>query len=226
MVSLKTLKVGFYLMNFLKNLATTTVAGVLLAGGLSLAQVDRAAAAGLTFEDAGTSLDGPAQLKSIETSVGSPISFKLFLDTNGIASDDLVSKLLYSFKWDTTELKIVSFTPLDQMIFGTGTSGPAGFYNIEQILDPARMASRTSVQIATVTFQVLAGLNNNNAADFTLNSLGAFNASGAAFTNIFATNTQLVEVQGKPVPTPALIPGIAAMGMGLLRRKKAQAVAA
>lgn len=83
------------------------------------------------------------------------------------------------------------------------------------------------------------GTLNLNSADGALGKLIAITATKSieVSKNIRAVSTGALGSEGHisiirdvytqtDVPTPALIPGIAAMGMGLLRRKKAQAVAA
>jgi hypothetical protein len=65
------------------------------------------------------------------------------------------------------------------------------------------------------------------------NASGALLGDGIATMQLFdnvplpqASSWSMTIVAKNDVPTPALIPGIAAMGMGMLRRKKAQKVAA
>ncbi|NJN49520.1 MAG: PTPA-CTERM sorting domain-containing protein [Alkalinema sp. RL_2_19] len=202
-------------MNFLKNIAKASVLGLVMAGGLSLAQVDRANALGLTFKPTGTSLDGDAA-KDIVTSVGSVINFDLFLNTGGVADDDKVSELLYSIEWDTAELSFKSFAPQLTTAFVNIGFG-LGSADFGQVLSPIS-PSDTSVKIASLAFDVLGGLNNDGDTDFMLYSLAHSTRMVKISRTCLRSGSQEVEVQ--PVPTPALIPGIAAMGMGLLRKRK------
>jgi hypothetical protein len=208
-------------MKFLKNLAKTTVAGLVLAGGLSLAQADRADALSLTFAPAKANIDSDP-VRDYETSVGAPINFDLILNTNGLAGP--ISTLSYFIAWDKTELGKFSFTPLESVdsLVNEGGTGFLGFpegtlRSITQSFTP--LAANSERVIGNVSFQVLAGLVNDGRPDFA--TYFTFFDEESFFST---SNLQTIEVQA--VPTPALLPGLAAMGMGLLRRKKAQEAAA
>jgi hypothetical protein len=204
-------------MKFLKDTLKAGAIAAVIAGCATLAQVQSASALSLNFKPTGTSVDGDLA-KDIVTSPGATINFDLWLETFGVASDDTVSKVDYNLTWDTNELGIVGFNPLSQI---TGSVG-FGNYNLTQTFASA-LAPDLNTKIATVSFNVLSGLNNDSNADFTTKFLAAYKGN-ALLANVTGTQTQSVEVQ--PVPTPALIPGIAAMGLSLLRKRKQAEAAA
>jgi hypothetical protein len=210
-------------MKFLKNIATAAFAGLAIVGAMTVAQVESASAVSLNFKPTGVSLDAdPA--RDIATTVGATLNFDIFLNTFGLADDESISEVDYAFAWDKNELGNVNFNP-----FGEITSLDAGdlaflgypeglYRNITQTFGAA-VGADLNKKIATISFTVLGGLNNDGSPDF-----ATLFFTPAELGGVQGQQLQFAEVQ--PVPTPALIPGIAAMGMGLLRRKKAQKAAA
>jgi hypothetical protein len=221
MVSLKTLKVGFYLMNFLKNLAT--VATVL--GAVTLAQ--SAQAASFKFIPAGSNLDTDGA-RDLVAAVGDVKTLQVVLDVVGgidpdLQSGEIIKAANFGFGWDTTEIGSVSFTSALAGTITTFFNPTSVTVNALNITGPAA----SSTLMGTFTYTVLAGLVNDNSPIGTDLFLTTGTLSGINIDGLTPGLGRGIDVQPKDaVPTPALIPGIAAMGMGLLRRKKAQAVAA
>jgi hypothetical protein len=218
MVSLKTLKVGFYLMNFLKNLAT--VATVL--GAVTLAQ--SAQAASFKFIPAGANLDTDGA-RDLVAAVGEVKTLQVVLDValDDLAGGEIIKGANFGFGWDTTEIGSVSFTSALAGTITTFFNPTSVTVNALNITGPAA----SSTLMGTFTYTVLAGLVNDNSPIGTDLFLTTGTLSGINIDGLTPGLGRGIDVQPKDaVPTPALIPGIAAMGMGLLRRKKAQAVAA
>jgi hypothetical protein len=179
----------------------------------------------LGFTPTGTQLDGDT-IPDIETSVGNILNFDLVLKTG---NNETVSDLQYILDWDTTELSLYGFTPLGEILGGGNAPidltnpDPANVfatYGINQFLATA-VGSNVTQTVGTISFKVLQGLNNSTNPDFILTHI--FEQSGFGFTEV-ATRTQQVEVQGA-VPTPALLPGIFALGATAIRKRKQQAAA-
>jgi hypothetical protein len=203
------------------------IAGAAIAGCALLSQAQSASALSLNFSPAGTSLDSPITdpVKDIATNVGDIVKFTLSMETFGIGDDDSLSRANYTYAWDNSELEFFKFTSL---VGGTAPSstltlGPLSTNTVNQTFSPF-IGRNLNTAIAEVSFTVLKGLNNDKFADFTTVFLSARNQSGTMFSSVTGTQTQFVEVQ--PVPTPALLPGIAAVGLGLLRKRQAKTATA
>jgi hypothetical protein len=214
MVSLKTLKVGFYLMNFLKNLATTGLVAATAIGFVVVAQPQQAQA----------------------YSIGSKIDFVGRADAKsaGIDFQALFPTLPITDEWILALGGTGSFASITAG--GTPVTPALSSFGLIKDLAPLPSGPKTN----WLRFGFLTPFNTADDVLFDLTNLVVVSPTAYNFTGVFDDGTpgvgQLTSQIGfgttsfsatvTAVPTPALIPGIAAMGLGLLRRKKAQAVAA
>jgi hypothetical protein len=202
-------------MKFLKNIATA--AAVL--GVVTFAQ--SAQAISFKFIPAGALLDADGA-RDLVAAVGDVKTLQIVLD---VPEDDMVPGEVirganFGFGWDTTEIGNVAFTSALAGTTSTIFNPTSVTVNGLNIAGTARSATL----LGTFTYTVLAGLVNDNSAIGT-----DLRFTSASLISNLPADTLIGRGSGidvQPVPTPALIPGIAAMGMGLLRRKKAQKVAA
>jgi hypothetical protein len=210
--------------NVFKNVVKNTVGALAIAGVMAVVQAQSASALSLNFRPTGSQLDGDG-VRDIQTSVGSVINFDLVLNTQGLAPNETIKTVEYLLDWDTTELGLIfptPFTPPGEIAGGVvdfTNPDPLNVfatYGVSQTLATAIGADVTKT-IGTISFKVLSGLNNSGNADFYLTYLfpDGFGVEGS--------QTQSVEVQ--PVPTPALLPGLFALGATAIRKRKQQAAA-
>jgi hypothetical protein len=207
--------------NIFKHIVKNTVGALAIAGVIAVAQTQSASALSLNFSPTGTDLDaqpGP----DIATEVGKFVTFNLFLNTNGLQSDRKISNVDYLLDWDATELKKVSFSYLGNVEGGSDgidftNPDPANVFKTIGVLQTLATAigPDTTNWVGSVTFEVLSGLNNSGNPDFMLTYVFP------EFSGLSGTQSQMVEVQPKtPVPTPALLPGIFALGATAIRKRK------
>lgn len=195
----------------------TCLAALATTAGMMVIPDSPAYALSLSFKPTGRSFDADVA-KDIRTSVGNFIDFQVFLETSGVAEDDKVKKIQYNLDYDPTELEWASFTN-------------SGLFPTLSVVPPAPMALARITQdngavnpdlfnqlVGTVKFKVLPGLNNDGNIDFSLRFVSATDDDGELFSNISSLQAQRVEVQ--PVPTPALLPGLIGLGVGILRKRK------
>jgi hypothetical protein len=204
--------------NVFKNVVKNAVGALAIAGVMAVAQAQTASALSLNFTPTGTDLDGQGG-PDIATTVGSVLSFDLILNTNGLQSDKKISSVEYILDWDSTELSLYGFTPLGEILGGAvnlTNPDPANVFTTYGIVQSlaSSIAPNISKKIGTIQFEVLNGLNNSGNPDFYLTYLFP------AFSGVEGSQTQSVEVQGTAVPTPALLPGIFALGATAIRKRK------
>jgi hypothetical protein len=200
-------------MKFLKNIATA--AAVL--GVVTLAQ--SAQAASFKFIPAGANLDADGA-RDLVAAVGDVNTLQVVLDVvaGDLVAGESITKAEFGFGWDITEIGNVAFT---SALAGTTNT----FFNPTSVtVNALNITGVSSTLLGTFTYTVLAGLVNDNSPIGTDLRFTAASLSGVNLDGLVVGSGRGLDVQ--PVPTPALIPGIAAMGLGLLRRKKAQQVAA
>jgi hypothetical protein len=206
-------------MKFLKNIATTGLIAATAIGFAVVAQPQQAQAASLRFVPSGGVIDGnpadPNNPLDYVTSVGAVETFKLFFDAPELVAGQTISQILFRVNWDPTELGNANFN-INGVIFNPAR--PADLTAPVSISGPV-----SNRLIASLTFNVLAGLNNDETRDLWIRNVEYV---GTNLGRLTIGEPSDIEVQGV-VPTPALLPGVAAMGMGLLRkRKKAQEASA
>jgi hypothetical protein len=202
------------------------VAGAAIAGCALLSQAQSASALSLNFSPTGSSLDADG-IKDIATNVGGTVKFVLSLETNGVDPLDSISKINYSYAWDRRELQFESFTSLLGTDAGSGTTTPSSIahtFGLNAVQGFDSVSNPLPYKIAEVIFTVIR-LRNDGRSDFSTRFVSAFDQNDTRFTNVTGTQRQFVEVQDK-VPTPALLPGIAAMGLGLLRKRQSKTATA
>jgi hypothetical protein len=198
----------------LRDTLKASMVALAMLGGVMATQAEQASALSLNFKPAGRSLDADP-IKDVGTLVGSTIQFDLSLSTFGVADDDQVDEIDYGFGWDSSELQLVG-SP--NILNGTATSTTTpDFITLTQLLNTA-IPQDVNAPIASVVFKVLGGLNNDGDADFAT-FFGQAYWDGSPLVNLTAFQYQEVEVQH--VPSPALIPGVAALGLGLIRKRRA-----
>ncbi len=219
-------------MKFLKNIATTGLVAAAAIGFAVVAQPQQAQAISLTFTPVKTNIDGDSVPDMVLNS-GDALTFEIKLLVDSV---NPVTSVKYAWGYDGGELGMPSqgsmFTP-SALFANQVASGPAPFFGPFQIAtqyswNGSLVADATPYTIGTLRFN---GLNtvNDGMADFGAALLSVLDNKGTDLVPApFASNTYAYfEVQPtNKIPTPALLPGIAAMGMGLLRRKKAQEAAA
>jgi hypothetical protein len=204
-------------MKFLKNIATA--AAVL--GVVTLAQ--SAQAFSIT---SGSVLSLSSGTGGVTVNPSSPAAGIDFYGAGGVGSLGSGSVVVNStstgsFAPLATTLGLIrDITP--SVLADLAAGNPVEFLNLNNL--GAGPADNISFFLTGVTNSVLFPLSSSTAvafAQFTgqfTNVTGDVIGLGEATATLFNATNQ--------VPTPALIPGIAAMGMGLLRRKKAQQAAA
>jgi hypothetical protein len=222
-------------MKFLKNIATTTVVTAAILGAATLAQTQQAQAISLSFNPVRSNIDGDS-IADVVKNPGDTLAFEIKLLVDSV---NPVTNITYGWGYDSSELSLNTFTPstlfANQNAVGPfafpAVFGPATMNKLQFSWNGSLEKSPDRYTIGTVNFTALNTVNNGQ-ADFGALLLSVIDSSGTELitaSNFLTSSTyQVFEVQptGRDIPTPALIPGIAAMGMGLLRRKKAQQAAA
>jgi hypothetical protein len=210
--------------NVLKNAMKAGSVALAVAGFVTVGVVESAHASSLRFTPAGSNLpDDPLIKDQVIPDSTSTISFDLFFkNTESFA----ITEISYFLGWDSKELKLNAFNPLDDTFISPVTIPPAlvalasasgigpviSDFKARKIDQLFTVAAGSEVKIGDISFNILRpGLINDGKIDFA--SLFTDNGSGLSF--------QYVEVQPKDIiPTPALLPGFAAMGLGMLRKKR------
>jgi hypothetical protein len=214
-------------MKLSNSFVTAGFAALALAGATVLGTADSAQALGIYFSPAATNIDDDT-INDIVANVDDFLLFDVILEVAGTSAPG-ISSASYTMKWDISELKLMTSSysePLD----GSSVTGSPGLRNITQSgLDipslPIWNLSTPSTYIATLgqfKFKVLNGLTNDGISDFSL-KLNSVIGGGNSFVS---SSEQMIEVQGaKAVPTPALLPGLVAFGMSLVRKRKQEQAA-
>lgn len=211
-------------MNLKTMAAQVALASVIVSGVMATVQ-SPAQALSISFKPTGTSVDGDTA-KDIVTSVGSILNVDIFLETFGVAEDDKITKLGFDIGFDNTELGFSSFTKTG-IFSGLSVTGPtAGALlpgETNQILRIALTGGsvnpdQAGLKLGTAKFLVLSGLANNGKNDLATRFLNVFDDDNEPLINLASGQIQRAEVQ--PIPTPALLPGIAVMGATILRCRK------
>ncbi len=212
---------------------TAGFAALALASASVLASANSAQALSVYYSPTGSNIDSDG-IPDIVTLPGSTVSFDVFMETFGIPnapSDPGVSAIEYLLNWDVAELELTNtafFSPLylnsvlnpPEPIPGAVSYAQTGFGSVAPWT--------ANVKLATFSFKVLAGLTNDGAVDFSTDLTKVSKFGGGTFADsLISAQIQKVEVQGATaVPTPALLPGLAALGFGAIRKRKAKAAVA
>lgn len=200
-----------------------------LAGATVLGSAGSAQAMGLRFTPVGSSVNDGDPIRDLVKVEGTSVTFEMLFDANGLNNDeDVVSNIVIDFGFDSDEL----IPP------PTVTGATLGIANtIGHIYSVAfsglNIAGDTGyTSLGSIKFNLAAALPNDGKRDFfatlrtvtgTINGLANdFIASETAAENNIQKYQQ-VEVQA--VPTPALLPGLAAFGMSLVRKRKQEQAA-
>jgi hypothetical protein len=220
-------------MKFSNSFATAGFAALALASASVLASANSAQALSIYYSPTGSNIDSDG-IPDIVTAPGSTVSFDVFLETFGIPnapSDPGVSAVEYLLKWDVAELELAStqfFSPLFLSSVVTPPAPVPGAVSFAQNGFGSIAPWTANVKLATFSFKVLAGLTSDGVVDFSTDLTKVFNSGGGTFADsLISTQIQKVEVQGATaIPTPALLPGLAALGFGAIRKRKAKAAVA
>jgi hypothetical protein len=215
-------------MKFLKNIATTGLVAATAIGFAVVAQPQQAQAASLRLIPPGSAVDNALPggdpirdlVQTVGAAAGGTTSFSVVLDTvaeDFVDASEIIRTVGFTLNWDSSELQGVTFFPT-----GAGSSPLAGSSHVANISGLNIGSAVSGLLLGSFSFNVLPGLNNDGVRDLWLSN------TSTSLSDLFPGTPRSIEVQpaGNQVPTPALIPGIAAMGMGLLRRKKANAATA
>jgi hypothetical protein len=230
-------------MKFLKNIATTTVVTAAILGAATLVQTQQAHAftiapgdtlnlnggsAGVTLNSAlfasksidfdnGATNAGPYGTTVVTT--GSTGAFAPLIGSLGQIADLSWAEVFVS----------QSKSNFIQLFNGTLNPGDDVYFDLTAITGGNLFTpSNSPVSVAYATFtgkfvDALGAVIGEGAAtaQFTQAGVRALNNGGLA-----QSSWSMAIVAKNDVPTPALLPGVVAMGMGLLRRKKAQEASA
>jgi hypothetical protein len=211
-------------MKLRNSFVTAGFAALALAGASVLGSAGSAQALSISFKPTGSSVPDGDPIPDLIRSVGDTINFEVFLETFGITEDSSVGSLSYLVEWDSNELTYQNasyYTPLG--LNNTPGLLPNGPLTVFQSGTPVA-ADSSKVKLATFSFLVKA-LINDGKSDFLTDLLDVKDTSNVSFGGVISTQVQKVEVQAKAVPTPALLPGLAAFGMSLVRKRKQEQAA-
>ena len=206
--------------NFVKY--SLTLAAISVTSLLSANPVN---ALSLTFQPTGAAFLDSDAIRDLEVAPGSTVSFDVFLDTIGLAVDETLSEVEYTFSWEGAELTPVGAMLNTTLFPGTpnlfaATAGGNSTSNTIFRQTGASIAPNQFNQIATLNFAVSSVLSNDGLADFSLSLDRALDQFGNSFSSLTATQTQELEVQAQAVPTPALLPGLLGMGAAFIRKRR------
>jgi hypothetical protein len=242
-------------MKLRNSFVTAGFAALALAGASVLGSAGSAQAIGISFTPAGSNFPdsspgNPDTIRDIACSAGSSvcspgtagITFDILFDTGNLDQNDLISEIVFDFGYDSDELIPPPTVVPPPTSTGFATTSGHAFKMTYSGLTIAGTPTPQLVKFAQLTFDVasLADLNSDGKRDFftTLKSVKGtsfggpviqFLSSSVPSEDIFGNRVQTykqVEVQGPTaVPTPALLPGLAAFGMSLVRKRKQEQAA-
>jgi hypothetical protein len=219
-------------MKLRNSFVTAGFAALALAGASVLGSAGSAQALSISFKPTGSNTMDGDPMPDLVRAVGDTINFDVYLETFGIPDDESVGSLSYLVGWDNSELTYTNhqyYTPL-------GSGAPLSPLTGSLLNSPLTVfqsgspvaADSSKVKLATFSFLVKALMNDGNdgKADFLTDLLDVKDVSGTSFGGVISTQIQKVDVQtAKAVPTPALLPGLAAFGMSLVRKRKQEQAA-
>jgi hypothetical protein len=212
-------------MKLRNSFVTAGFAALALAGATVLGSAGSAQALSISFKPTGSNLMDGDPIPDLVRAVGDTINFDVYLESFGIPDDESVGSLSYLVGWDMSELTYSSnqyYTPLGlSSTTGSLLNGPL---TVSQSGIPVA-ADSSKIKLATFSFLVKS-LTNDGKADFFTDLLDVKDTTGTTFGGLVSTQIQKVDVQAaKAVPTPALLPGLAAFGMSLVRKRKQEQAA-
>jgi hypothetical protein len=214
-------------MKFRNSFVTAGFTALALASASVLGSAGSAQALSISFKPTGSSVPDGDPIPDLIRSVGDTIDFDVFLETFGITEDSSVGSLSYLVEWDSNELTFqgpASFYTPFAIPNMTGSVLPNGPFIVYQSGTPVA-ADSSKVKLAKFSFLVKSLTNDGN-ADFLTDLLDVKDTNNVSFGGVVSTQIQRVEVQSaKAIPTPALLPGLAAFGMSLVRKRKQEQAA-
>lgn len=203
-------------------------------GAIALAPTRPAQAFGLSFTPTGSPVSGG--ISHLNMVPGAPVVFDLLFDSSGLSSTDLVDEISVYMAFDSAELFDPSYpkaTEIPPTHSGSGIRYQGLKFSGLTIKGDTGSSSIGKISFATNP----SGLPANEELDFSLVLTGVSGSQSFFTANPHSSLASLgviqnfqvyqeVEVQGaaRAVPTPALLPGMVAFGLGLVRKRKQESV--
>lgn len=217
-------------MKFPSSLVSAPVVALAI-GAIALGQARPAQAFGLSFGPVGFQ-DGTDTIDDLEVTPGAAVSFDVLFDGTGLDSTDLIQEIDVYMAFDSTELSSPNY-PGATGIQPFHLNQPGINYTGLRYSGLSITGGTPSTTLGTISFASNpAGLPNNGEIDFSLLLTGVRGTRSGSTTSFFVAQPHSsvgalgkvireIEVQGATaVPTPALLPGLAAFGMSLARKRK------
>jgi hypothetical protein len=222
-------------MNVRSSVFSASVAALSLVGSILLSSAP-AQAFGLSFSPAGEQDGLPNDdIRDLDATPNSTVVFKLLFDSGNLSESDRINEISLIFGFDSTEL-------LNPLISGSPIPTILGAESQKLTYSNLNIAGDSGIKtLGTISFTTASILKNDGLSDFNtllLEAKGLLKKSDGSFmaNNDFMISepkagnipqiTKQVEVQGpmRAVPTPALLPGMVAFGLGLVRKRKQELV--
>jgi hypothetical protein len=219
-------------MKLRNSFVTAGFAALALAGATVLGSAESAQSMGLRFTPAGSAVNDGDPIRDLVKVEGTSVTFELLFDSNGLdADEDVIQNVVIDFGFDSDELippptvtgAVLGVAAIPEHIYsvafsGLSIAGDSGYKKLGLLkFDLANVLPNDGIRDFFATLRTVQGTVAGQANDFMVSEAKAGN-------NI--QKYQQVEVQGaKAVPTPALLPGLAAFGMSLVRKRKQEQAA-
>jgi hypothetical protein len=215
-------------MKLRNSFVTAGFAALALAGASVLGSAGSAQAMGLSFNPPGALIPDGDTIRDLVRVPGTSVTFDLVFDTGNLDKDsDVINDIIIDFGFDSDEL----IPPPTGSILGVATT-PEHIYSVSY--SNLGIKGNTGVHtLGSLKFELGKILPNDGIRDFfttlrVVTGMVTVPGYGSTFNDYIISEAnnkpQLykeVEVQGvRPVPTPALLPGLAAFGMSLVRKRK------
>jgi hypothetical protein len=199
-------------------------------GAIALGPTRPTQAFGLSFTPTGNPVSGG--IPHLNVAPGDPVVFDLLFDSNGLSSADVVNEISVYMAFDSAELFDPSYP--GAMEIPPTHSGSGIRYQGLKYSGLTIKGDKGSSSIGKISFKTNpSGLPANDELDFSLVLTGVSGSQSFFTANPHSSlaslgviqNSQVyqeVEVQSaaRAVPTPALLPGMVAFGLGLVRKRK------
>jgi hypothetical protein len=220
-------------MKLSNSFVTASFAALALAGATVLSSANSAQAMGLRFTPAGSAVNDGDDIRDLVKIGGTSVTFDLLFDTNGLNKDeDIVENVVIDFGFDSDEL--IPPPTVTGAVLGVATI-PDHIYSVA-FSGLSLMGDDGYKPLGSLKFNLASILPNDGKRDFfatlrTVTGKVAGRSNDFMISEALAGNNiqkyQQVEVQSATaVPTPALLPGLAALGFGAIRKRKAKAAVA
>jgi hypothetical protein len=204
----------------------------LVMGAIALGPTRPAQAFSVSFTPTGSS-DGSG-IPLLNVVPGDPVAFDVLFDSSGLLSGDVVNEIDVYMAFDSAELFAPSYpgaTEIPPTHSGSGIRYQGLTYSRLNIAGNTGSSSIRS--IGKISFTASSNLPADSELDFSLLLTGVrgtrasspisfFTSSPHSSVSGLGSTYQTIEVQSaaRAVPTPALLPGMVAFGLGLVRKRK------